>query len=117
MTKPFGEGLRRSSRGPIPVPCAGDPDPIEIEGACPPPEAHVKRFMLKLGVRYRGTSSARTSSWRMPETALGWADRRRWSGSDGYFLGKRKGLAASTSANPSSFMVAGAGFEPATFGL
>ena len=31
--------------------------------------------------------------------------------------GKRKGLAAPTSANPSSFMVAGVGFEPTTFGL
>src|SRR5256886_10566073 len=29
--------------------------------------------------------------------------------------GKRKGLAATASANPPSFMVAGAGFEPATF--
>jgi hypothetical protein len=37
------------------------------------------------------------------------------------FLGEvwvnKKGLAAAASANPSSFMVAGAGFEPATFGL
>ena len=31
-------------------------------------------------------------------------------------LGKRKGLAALASANPSLSMVAGAGFEPATFG-
>jgi hypothetical protein len=29
----------------------------------------------------------------------------------------RVGLAASASANPSSFMVAGVGFEPTTFGL
>jgi hypothetical protein len=35
----------------------------------------------------------------------------------GCCLGKRKGLAAAASANPSFFMVAGAGFEPATFGL
>src|SRR5206468_10409594 len=35
----------------------------------------------------------------------------------GWSLGKRKGLAALASANPSSSMVGGAGFEPAPFGL
>ena len=55
--------------------------------------AHCPRSLQSLGA-----ASAQLKTWRQ-------------------FLGKRKGLAAPASANPSSLLVAGAGFEPATFGL
>ena len=53
MTKPFWEGLRSSSRGPIPVLRAGHSGPDRDGGHLSAPEAHLDRLVLNLRVRCR----------------------------------------------------------------
>src|SRR5215470_15840350 len=79
MTKPFWEGLRSSSRGPIPVLRAGHSGPDRDGGHLSAPEAHLDRLVLNLRVRCRTMRADTIGTNIIAEDAELHADVRRSS--------------------------------------